>query len=231
MKEPGGGLVLPEKTKRRFHRQIVTTVATVAALFIVVWIVGLLRTAQDIADLPANESHIDNTVTDQSTVVDQDVQKPPNDAYTDYQGTDQTPVVAGQELVNLLSNETVGAALLLRGFPLDFEAGEVVYMTVVGSQINRFPTGPDSRAGPLWLSPDGNYVVTSEGAGSSNRGTWSWLIRDATVMVDLNQEVLWSVSHQRRTLSRVGLGMPGFLKDESFPPISSVSLGAWGGGL
>lgn len=232
LEELDSGLKLQDEDRRRIRRWVVPTIAAVVALFVVAWIISQLRDTEDSAEIPAHDPHVDqpeNNLSKSSS--DQDVQKPPNGTDADYQGTAQTPAVAEQELVNLLSNDTVGASLLLRGFPFNFESGEVVYMTVVGDQINRFPTGPHSRAGPLWLSPDGNYVVTAEGAGRSNRGAWSWLIRDATVMVDLNQEVLWSVSHQRRTLSRVGLGMPGFFEQREIPSDVERIVGRLGSGF
>ena len=116
--------------------------------------------------------------------------------------------------------------LILRGIGLTQtteETAEVVDVTIIGGRVNRWPSPPNTTSQPVWLSADGDIVLFPEGPGWSNRGVWSSLSRDDTVVVEPEQGALWSVSHQRRNLARLDSEAPDqYAEHELSPEIERV---------
>ena len=130
-------------------------------------------------------------------------------------------------LVSLLHEwPDIAGALILRGVALTEKAEEtedVVGLSIVGGQVTRVPTPPDTTSEPLWLSADGQILVFPEGPGRSNQGVWSFVSTNDTLVVDPEKGALWSVSHLRRNLARLDFEAPDqYVEHELIPEIGQV---------
>ena len=121
--------------------------------------------------------------------------------------------------------------LILSGSPLDDTTEPALALTVVGDRVAHFPIGPGAASEPVWVSVDGQHVVTADGAGRSNQGEWSSITSNDTVLAEPEQGVLWSVSHQRRKLTRFDLGESPQFEDYDLPADVERVLGRLAGGF
>ena len=170
----------------------------VAVAFLGLWVLQLLWNSPTVArDQPLADQSVEfDTSVDSQTL-------PPEDVVLN-----ETPVDTDVPLVSLLDEwPDIAGALILRGVGLTGKAEEsedVVDVTIIGGQVNRWPSPPNTTSQPAWLSADGHIVLFPEGAGWSNQGKWSYLSTDAdTLVIDPKQGALWSVSYQRRNFARL----------------------------
>ena len=140
---------------------------------------------------------------------------------------DASQVDSDVPLVSLLVEwPDIAGALILRGVALTEkaeDAEDVVDVTIIGGRVNRWPSPPNTVSQPVWLSADGHIVLFPEGPGRSNRGVWSFVSTNDTVVVEPEQGALWSVSHQRRNFARLDSKAPDqYAEHELIPEIERV---------
>ena len=203
----------PEKPPRKWA----SIVGVVAVACLGVWALQLLWNSPTVVRDPPR--------TDQSVVPDRSIDSrtlPSEDGVLD-----ELMVDTDAPLVSLLDEwPDIAGALILRGVALTEiaeESEDVVDLTIIGGQVNRWPSPPSTTSQPVWLSADGHIVLFPEGPGRSNQGVWSSLSRSDTFVVNPEKGALWSVSHLRRNLARLDFEAPDqYVEHELSPEIERV---------
>ena len=211
------GVSIANKISGKTGRDWSLLACVVAVAFLGVWLLQLQWNSPIIVQ---NQPRADQSVEFDSSVDSRSL--PSEDVVLD-----ELPIDADVSLVNLLDEwPDIAGALILRGVALTEkaeDAEDVVDVTIIGGRVNRWPSPPNTTSQPVWLSADGDIVLFPEGPGWSNRGVWSSLSRDDTVVVEPEQGALWSVSHQRRNLARLDSEAPDqYAEHELSPEIERV---------
>ena len=139
---------------------------------------------------------------------------------------DESPADTDGPFVSLLDEwPDIAGALILRGLDLTEkgEDAEGVDLTIVGGQVNLWPSPPNTVSQPVWLSADAQIVLFPEGLGRSNRGVWSFVSTNDSVVVEPGKGALWSVSYVRRNIARLDSGAPDqYAAHQLIPEIERV---------
>ena len=175
------GVSIANKISGKTRQDWSLLACVVAVAFLGVWLLQLLWNSPIVVqDQPRADQSVEfDSSVDSRTLPSEDVV------------LDELPIDTDVPLVNLLDEwPDIAGALILRGVALTEkaeDAEDVVDVTIIGGQVNRWPSPPNTTSQPVWLSADGDIVLFPEGPGWSNRGVWSSLSRDDTFVVNPEQ--------------------------------------------
>ena len=211
------GVSIANKISGKTRQKWSLLACVVAVAFLGVWLLQLLWNSPIVVqDQPLADQSVEfDTFVDSRTLPSEDVV------------LDESPIDTDVPLVSLLDEwPGIVDALILRGVGLTQtteETAEVVDLTILGGEVDHWPSPPNTVSQPVWLSADGHIVLFPEGPGWSNRGVWSFLSRDDTIVVNPEQGELWGVSHLRRNYARLDSeATDRFVGHELIPEVERV---------